>query len=205
MNDVVMIDRAAQARELLRKPRLEILSQLESPKSCPELARAMSSTTQKMYYHVKALESHGLVRKVGERRVRAIMEGVYQSAARSFWISPRLAAAAGGKRRLSEKISLHRLLELTEQIQLEVGSLASGSREKIPSLSLSAAIELKSANERQAFMAAVQQAITAIAEKFGAIEAGEREGSDTLFHLMLACYPMPTDHESSSETTTEKE
>ena len=62
MNDVYLIEKPRQARELFKPLRLEILSRLGEPHSCPELAKELGLTTQKVYYHVKVLETAGLVR-----------------------------------------------------------------------------------------------------------------------------------------------
>ena len=44
----------------------------------------------------------GLVERVAERRVRAIAEGVYQAAARSYWLLPRSSSASAAPARAAE-------------------------------------------------------------------------------------------------------
>lgn len=56
----------------------------------------------------------------------------------------------------------------------------------MPSLGLSAEVELRNGEERRAFLHELQDAFTTLARKYGARtgdEAGER------FRLVLACYP----------------
>ena len=89
MQDVLYIEDVNQAMTLLKPIRLEILKRLDEPRTCPELAEYFDETPQKIYYHVKALESAGLVEKVEERRVRGVVEGHYQASAHAYWLAPK--------------------------------------------------------------------------------------------------------------------
>ncbi len=124
MQDLLYVEQAGQAGALLHPLRLGVLKRLGEPRSCPDLARDLAETTQKVYYHVKILEEAGLVDKVDERRVRGIMEGLYQARARSYWLSPRLVGRVGGPKRARDQMSLGFLLTLTEEIQSDVAHLA---------------------------------------------------------------------------------
>jgi len=93
MQDTLLLDRIDQANALLQPARLDVLRQLAEPRSCPQVAAALGLTTSRVHYHVKVLEKAGLVERVAERRVRAVVEGVYQAAARSYWLSASSAAS----------------------------------------------------------------------------------------------------------------
>src|SRR5215831_9218988 len=134
MQDVLYIEDVEQAATLLKARRLDILKQLAEPRSCLELAEVFQETPQKIYYHVKALEQAGLVDKVGERRVRGILEGFYQAKARAYWLSPGLVGRVGGRGRAQEQFSLGNLMNLAEQLQSDVGYLAQSGRAETPSL-----------------------------------------------------------------------
>src|SRR5688572_24566126 len=121
MQDLIYIDELDRAAALLKPMRVELLRLLAEPRSCPELAGLVGETTQKVYYHVKVLEQNGLVKKIEERRVGGIMEGLYQAAGRSYWLSPRLVGRIGGRRKAQERASLSYLLALAEQLQDDVG------------------------------------------------------------------------------------
>src|SRR4029077_2361803 len=84
------------------------------PRTCAQLAEALGETPQKIYYHLKVLESAGAIEKVAERRVRAISEGYYRATARSYWLSPKLVGRIGGARRARDQMSLGFLLSLLE-------------------------------------------------------------------------------------------
>jgi predicted transcriptional regulator len=99
MQDVLYIEEVDQAATLLNPLRLDLLKRMAEPRSCPELAEFVGQSPQKVYYHVKALERAGLVNKVGERRIRGMVEGRYQAKGRSYWLSPNLVGRIGGRGR----------------------------------------------------------------------------------------------------------
>lgn len=189
MQDVCLIDDVEQAVALLKPMRLELLKRMAEPRSCPELAEALGEATQKVYYHVKALEGARLVEKITERRVGGIMEGVYQAAARSYWLSPRLVGRVGGPRRSRDQMSLDYLLTLAEDLQTDVARLAQSSAEHVPSLGLSGQIELDNAQDRAAFMQDVQTFFQSMAHKYGRRSGAATTDAGPLYRLILACYP----------------
>ena len=182
MRDVMLVEDASQAAALLGPLRLELLRRTDEPKTCGQLAEALGETPQKIHYHLKVLERIGAVEKVGERRVRAVLEGYYQATARSFWFAPGLV----GGRRPSGAVSLGPLLGLAEELQVDVAHLGTKAG---TSLAFSAQIRLAKPAERTAFLTDVQNAIQSVARKYGA--AGPfRGGRDPdMFRLVFACYP----------------
>lgn len=189
MQDTLFIEDTERAGALLHPLRIDVLKRLAEPRSCPEIAKDLDETTQKVYYHVKILERSGLVDRVEERRVRGIVEGVYQARARSYWLSPRLVDRVGGPDRARDQMSLGFLLSLAEEIQTDVGHLSErAEQEAVPSLGLSAHIELRDAGERAQFRDEVQTFFEGLARKYGRAETG---GSDPSagFQLSLVCYP----------------
>jgi hypothetical protein len=173
---------------------------MAEPHSCPELADLLHQSTPKVYYHVKAMEKAGLVERVGERKVKAILEGVYQARARSYWLSPQLVSRLGGKRRAQDELSLSYLLNLAEELQSDIGHLAQAANEQVPSLGSSAEIYLPDGQRRAAFLAEVQQTFQNLARKYGLPE-GEAATSTAGqgFRLMLACYPQPASPKGISQ------
>ena len=49
-------------------------------------------------------------------------EGIYQAAARSYWVSPRLVGRIGDARRAQDELSLGYLLELMEDVQADIAA-----------------------------------------------------------------------------------
>ena len=192
MQDVLYIDDVDQAAALLKPARIDVVRHMAGDTTCTEIAKALGSTPQKIHYHVKALEDAGLVERVSERRVRGIVEGIYRARARSYWLSPRLVGEIGGPQVSRDQASLGYLITLAEEIQHDVGRLASQVHDgaaETPSLGLSAQIELRDGKARAAFLREVQQTFQDLAERYGATTASRRGARGETFRIALACYP----------------
>ena len=68
--------------------RSRILAALPEPGSATTVAAAVGETRQKVNYHLRLLEAHGLVRLVAERPRRGLTERVVVASARSYVVSP---------------------------------------------------------------------------------------------------------------------
>ncbi|HEU4333734.1 MAG TPA: helix-turn-helix domain-containing protein [Candidatus Eisenbacteria bacterium] len=201
----MLIEGVEEAAALLQPLRLQVLSQLAERRSCAQVAEALHETPQKVHYHVKVLERSGLVEKVSERRVRALSEGLYRATARSYWLSPRLVERVGGARQARDAASLEHLLGLSEDLSIELGTLAQrvAAGASVPSLGLSAEVELADPARRAEFLRDVEAAVRAVAEKYGRSGAAPASApaapaapasagaSREWFRLLLACYPRP--------------
>jgi DNA-binding transcriptional ArsR family regulator len=180
MQPVLYLDGLEQAEILLKPGRVALLRRLAEPRSCTELAADLDETPQKIYYHVKKLEAAGLVEKVAERRVRGIVEGIYQARARSYWLSPQLVGQVGGRRRAEEELSLGFLLDLAEALQSEIAELAVSERD-VPSLGLSGEVRLEP-ERREAFLRELRSTFEELLSRHGG-------GEGQAFRIALACYP----------------
>lgn len=191
MQDVCYIEDLQQAMTLLKPQRLDILRQLDEPRTCPELADFFDETPQKIYYHIKALETAGLVAKVEERRVRGVVEGSYRAIARSYWLAPALVGQIGSTRQAADQASLRVLLSLAEEVIEDTGKLGSVSSvgKQVPSLSLSAHIHLPDAKRRGEFLQEVQAVFQQLATKYGLPEDDMAVTDEQGFRLVLMCYP----------------
>ena len=191
MQDVLYIEDVNQAMTLLKPIRLEILKRLDEPRTCPELAEYFDETPQKIYYHVKALESAGLVEKVEERRVRGVIEGHYQASARAYWLAPKLVGQIGGAKVAQDQVSLRVLLDLAEEVHDDIGKLGNQSAlgRNVPSLSLSAHIHLPDGNRRAAFLQELQEVFQQLARKYSLPEEEALLTDEQGFRLVLMCYP----------------
>jgi len=196
LRDVVFIEQIEHAATLLKPLRLNLLKRMARPTTCVTLADALGEMPQKIYYHIKAMEKAGLIEKVGEHKVRGVLEGVYRAKARSYWLSPELAGRVGGKVRARDQLSLGFLLTLAEELQADVGRLAQTSDHRVPSLGLSAQIQLRDQQERSAFLKEVQSLFQHLARKYG-----NRPGQDSGegFRLSLACYPKQDDQKNKTD------
>jgi DNA-binding transcriptional ArsR family regulator len=82
MFDVAVIEDAAAAEVSLDPIRANLLSELSEPGSATTLAGRVGLPRQKVNYHLRALEKHGLVELVEERRKGNVTERVLRATAR---------------------------------------------------------------------------------------------------------------------------
>ena len=95
MLDVEVIEDPAAAVVALDPVRARLLAALAEPGSAAALAQRVSLPRQKVNYHLRALEAHGLVRLVEERAWGGITERMLVATAASYIVSP---AALGARR-----------------------------------------------------------------------------------------------------------
>lgn len=69
-----------------------LLAMAESPRTVKQVAAETGRTATKLYYHVKLLEEHGLIRVTDTRVVSGIIEKRYQATALHYAIDRRLFA-----------------------------------------------------------------------------------------------------------------
>ncbi|WP_229399593.1 winged helix-turn-helix domain-containing protein [Micromonospora okii] len=186
MRDILYLEEMSQAETLLKPQRVEVLRQLAEPRTCTEVAKLLGQTPQRVYYHVKQLVAAGLVDQVSERKVRGISEGIYQAAARSYWLSPRLVGRIGGLRRARDELSLGHLLDLMEEVQADVAALDRAAPE-LPSIGVSGEIRVP-AERRQEFLADLRTALEDLFTRYGGAEGDA-------FKLAVACYPKGEDRD----------
>src|SRR3981081_3266650 len=88
MLEVAVIDDPAAAEVSLDPVRARLLAELAEPGSATMLAAKVGLPRQKVNYHLRALERHGLVELVEERRKGNMTERVMRATAASYVISP---------------------------------------------------------------------------------------------------------------------
>src|SRR6202011_2501971 len=93
MHDVAVIEDPAAAEVSLDPIRARLLAELAQPGSASTLAARIGLTRQKVNYHLRALERHGLVELVEERRKGNMTERLMRATAASYVISPATLAA----------------------------------------------------------------------------------------------------------------
>ena len=89
-----MIESPAAAAAALDPVRARLLGELAEPASAAALAARVGIARQKVNYHLKALEAHGLVELAEERRHGGITERVLRATAASYVVSPAALGAA---------------------------------------------------------------------------------------------------------------
>lgn len=194
MIDVEVIDDPAAAVVALDPVRARLLAALSEPGSAATLALQTGLTRQKVNYHLRALEAHGLVRQVEERQWGGLTERLLVATAASYVVSPgAMGEAASDPDRASDRLSARYLIALAARIVREVGTLArrAESRDKrLATLAIDTEISFRSAEERTAFAGELAAAVTGLAARFH-----DPAAADSRPHrLVVAAHPVP-DHE----------
>src|ERR1700685_523337 len=128
MQDVAVIEDAAAAEVSLDPMRARMLAALAEPQTATMLAGRLGLARQKVNYHVKALEQHGLVELIEERRKGNMTERVVRASAAAYVISPSaLAAVAPDPTRSPDRLSARWLLALAARLVRETGALINGA------------------------------------------------------------------------------
>jgi DNA-binding transcriptional ArsR family regulator len=90
------ISDVATLRAVADPLRMRLLGLLESgDRTVKELAAALDLRPNRLYYHVRLLEEHGLIRVASTRTVSGIIERRYELAARRISVTRDLATAGG--------------------------------------------------------------------------------------------------------------
>ncbi|MFE7128485.1 ArsR/SmtB family transcription factor [Streptomyces sp. NPDC057617] len=171
MLDVTVIEDAAAAAVSLDPMRARLLAELAAgPASATMLAARVGLPRQKVNYHLKALERHGLVELAGERRKGNVTERLMRATAASYVISPlALAEVQPDPGRFRDQLSARWLLALAARLVRDVGALITGAakaRKGLATYALDAEVRFGSAAERAAFVEELTRGVAALVAKY---------------------------------------
>jgi DNA-binding transcriptional ArsR family regulator len=196
--DVDVIDEPEAAALALDPVKGRILAALAEPGSAASLAGTVGLTRQKVNYHLRGLEEHGLVEPHEERQWGGLTERRMVATARSYVVSPlALGAIAADPSRASDRWSASYVIALGARIVSEVGELwrrARTNKQRLATLSIDTVISFRSPAERAAFTEDLTQAVAALTARYH----DERSAGARPHRLIVASYPAP-----KSETTKE--
>lgn len=186
MKDVATVGRLDVLQALAHPTRVRVLEQLREPTSAVAVARRLDQPRQRVHYHLKELEKVGLVRVVGERRSGNFVETLYEAAARSFVISPRLVWSDPQRvQAMRDQLSLEQLVTVGEEIQRAAAALldrAAFDGEQIASVSVSAGLRFESEQQRSEFLKAYLKAVGPLLKAYETADGQP-------YRVVLVAYP----------------
>ena len=191
MLDLRVIDDPASATVALDPVRSRLLSELRTPVSAATLAGRMGLPRQKVNYHLRTLEAHGLVRVDSKKRWGGLTERRLVATASSYVVSPgALGPVAADPAREMDRLSASYLVALAARVIREVGQLLRKSEEldkRFATLSIDTEVRFRSAEDRAAFSSELTAAVAALVARYhdDAAPNGRRH------RLMIGAYPMP--------------
>jgi DNA-binding transcriptional ArsR family regulator len=170
MDDVAVIEDPAAAEVSLDPIRSRLLAELAVPGSATMLAGKVGLPRQKVNYHLRTLEQHGLVELVEERRKGNVTERMLQATAASYVISPSaMAAVAPDPSRSPDRLSARWLLALAAQLVRDAGTLIAGAaraKQRLATFALDGEIRFASAADRAAFAEDLTVAVTQLVSRY---------------------------------------
>ncbi|WP_198168099.1 ArsR/SmtB family transcription factor [Herbidospora yilanensis] len=170
MFEVAVIDDPAAAEVSLDPVRARILAELAEPGSATQLATKIGLPRQKVNYHLKTLEKHGLVELVEERRKGNVTERVMRATAGSYVISPAaLGAVEPDPSRRPDRLSAAWLLAVAAQLVKDVGALITRSeraQQKVATFAIDGAVRFASPRDRAAFAEELSAAVASLVSRY---------------------------------------
>jgi DNA-binding transcriptional ArsR family regulator len=170
MWDVTVIDDPAAAEVSLDPVRARLLAELVEPHSATMLGERVGLPRQKVNYHLRTLERHGLVELVEERRKGNCTERVMQATAASYVISPAaLATVAPDPDRSPDQLSARWLLAVAARLVRDVGELVAGAakaRRRLATFAIDGEVRFRSAADRAAFADELAAAVASLVGRY---------------------------------------
>lgn len=200
---VEVIHDPAAATVALDPVRTRILSELSQPASAAMLAARLGIPRQKLNYHLRALESHGLVRIAEERQWGGLTERLLVATASSYMVSPAaMGAVATDPDRSADRLSASYLIALAARIVREVSGLLRRSEvldKRLPTLSIDTVIRFRSPADRAAFSNDLAAAVAALAARYH----DECASGGRPHRLVAVAHPLPQQSKANAAETKE--
>lgn len=200
MLDVDVIDDPGAATIALEPVRSRLLAELAEPASAAALATRVGLSRQKVNYHLRSLESHGLVRVAEERRWGGLTERLLVATASSYVVSPHALGPVGADpERSADRLSATYLLALAARIIRELSGLLRRSREEkkgVATLAIDTEIRFRSAADRAAFTGELTNAMTSLVARYHDTAAPDGRPH----RVVLVAHPLPQDNSTKEES-----
>ena len=187
MLDVEVIEDPAAAAVALDPIRSRLLAELAEPGSAATLAARVGIPRQKVNYHLRALEAHGLVELAEERKRGGITERVMRATASSYVVSPAALGETAVDPDQADRLSARHLIALAGRLVREVGGLSRGAQaagKRLPTFSIDTEIRFRSAEDRAAFADDLTAAVLDLAARY-------HHDDGRPHRLVVAAHPTP--------------
>lgn len=199
MLGVEVIEDSAAATAALEPMRCRLLAELAEPASAATLGARLGIPRQKLNYHLRVLEAHGLVRVAETRQWGGLTERLLVASAGAYVVSPdALGPVAPNAGREVDRLSASYLIALAARMVREVSALLRRSEaldKRLPTLSLDAEIRFRSPAARAAFTQDLTRAVQTLVARYH--DASAPAGRP--HRLVVIAHPLPQDSARRSE------
>lgn len=189
-------ERAAALFDPERRRLVEALR--EAPDSASGLARRLGESRQRLNYHLRVLESAGLLELQEERRRGNCMERVMRVVARRFVVDPAALGDLGADPRdVADRFSATYLIALGARTIRELASLrekAASQRKRLATAALETEVRLASPADFDAFVQDLSRAVARVVARHHDDCAGGRS-----FRVIAGAYPAPAPESDNTD------
>ncbi|NOX30562.1 MAG: helix-turn-helix transcriptional regulator [Actinobacteria bacterium] len=178
---------------MLGKLRLRVLEALIVPGSATTVAAQLGESRQKINYHLRALESVGLVNLVEERPRRGVTERVVVASARSYVVSTEVLGPVATRPQDVDQLSSQYLIALGARTIREVSELvesAAQAGKSLATLSIDTEIRFPSAAARAEFAKEFADFVASMAAKYH----DETTPAGRSHRVVITAYPAPKEN-----------
>jgi DNA-binding transcriptional ArsR family regulator len=170
MIDVEVIDDPIVATVALDPVRSRLLSELATPASAATLAERMGIPRQKINYHLRTLEAHGLVEVATERMWGGLKERLMVATATAYIVSPAtLGQVAVSPEEHRDRLSASYLIALAARAIREISRLLRLSRQsgkRLATLSIDTDVRFRSAEDRAKFTDELMSSVNSLIARY---------------------------------------
>lgn len=201
MREVEVVEDPSVAIALLDRTRAQVLATLTEPGSASSVAAALGLPRQRVNYHLRALEAHGLVDLVEERPRRGLTERVFRASAATYVVSPGAVGAVAVDPLRTDRLSSSYLVALAARLVREVaaqGRRVEAAGRTLPTLAIDADIRFATPADRAAFTAGLADAMTTLAGRYH----DETAAAGRWYRLVVAAHPRPAQPGETHEEST---
>ena len=187
VDDIHVLEDPAVVEAALDPIRASILDALTEPGSATTVAAAVGLTRQKVNYHLKTLEAHGLVELAETRAWGGITERFVRRSARHLVVSPDvLRSAAINPDEVADHLSAAYMIAVNARTVSEVGPIARDATigMRLPTLTIDTVIGFGSPEDRAAFSAELQSAVATLIARY-------HHDDGRAHRLTVSSYPRP--------------
>jgi len=186
----VVSDQGA-ALTMLNAVRLQILQALAEPASATGIAGQLAMPRQRVNYHLRQLESAGLVELVEERRKGNCTERIVRATARGYVVDPAmLGQLDADPDPAGDRLSATFLVSVLARGVREIAQQrrrAAAQKKQLPTLTIDTEIAFGSATAQARFAADLTNAVNEVIAR----HHDETSPRRRRFRLVLGSYPMP--------------
>jgi predicted ArsR family transcriptional regulator len=186
--NVKLVDDHRGAAAMLGPLRRRILEGLREPDSASGVARRLGLPRQKINYHLRELEKHGLVEHLEERRKGNCTERIVRATARYYLILPEaLGELAVDPDAMRDRFSSSYLVAVAARAIQDLGHLrrkAEAAEKRVATLTLETELQFASAQARNAFAEDLSNSLAELIARHHVEQKGSRR-----FRLFLGMYP----------------